>query len=73
MYTRVLSLRILAISVTRHIFCETYQDSEYGSYFNMAYRGLVDSRMNIQCMYYRKHPISVHVCVEPMWKNIKLH
>ena len=59
MYTRVLSLRILAISVTRHIFCETYQGSEYGSYFNMAERGLVDSRMNIQCMYYpyRKHPM----------------
>ena len=34
--------------------------------FNMADRGLVDSRMNIQCMYYRKHPMSVHVCVEPM-------
>ena len=66
MYTRVLSLRILAISVTRHIFCETYKGSEYGSYFNMADRGLVDSRMNIQCMYYRKHPISVHVCVVPM-------
>ena len=45
MYTRVLSLRILAISVTRNIFCETYQGSEYGSYFNMAERGLVDSRM----------------------------
>ena len=66
MYTRVLSLRIQAVSVTRHIFCEMYQGSEYGSYFNMADRGLVDSRMNIQCMYYRKHPMSVHVCVEPM-------
>ena len=66
MCTRVLSLHILAISVTRHIFCETYQGSEYGSYFKMADRGLVDSRMNIQCMYYRKHPMTVHVCVEPM-------
>ena len=66
MYTRVLSLRILAISVTRHIFCETYQGSEYGSYFNMAERGLIDSRMNIQCMYYLEHPMSVNVCVEPM-------
>ena len=66
MYTRVLSLRILAISCTRHIFCEMYQGSEYGSYFNMVDRGLVDSRMNIQCMNYRKHPMSVHVCVEPM-------
>ena len=47
-----------------------YQGSEYGSYFNMAERSLVDSRMNIQCMYYRKHPMSVHVCVEPMCENI---
>ena len=64
----MLSLRILTIFVTSHIFCETYQGSEYGSYFNMADRGLVDS-----CMYYRKHPMSVHVCVEPMRENIKLN
>ena len=51
MYTRLLSLRILAISVTRHISV----NSEYGSYCNMAERGLDE----IQCMYYpyRKHPM----------------
>ena len=67
MYKRVLSLRILAISVTRHIYSvRRIKALNMAVVLRWRERGLVDSRMNIQCMSYRKHPMSVHVYVEPM-------